>query len=374
MVSKVLGRGHVVVDQRPGIPAGPWRTMRPLPFAEALEATARERARRRRRRRARPRRREHGQPQPVPEPDLRRQPADGGRAGGRRPDPAAPPSRARRRRQRGGQPPAPPRRRGLRQLRHAGRPGDVRADPGRPVDPRGAVDRHEPRSRRSRRRARARTACRPGRSRRRRRSGRTSPSTAGCSRRRARPREAPMQADFERDGAVLVRDVVPSTTCSSCTRRSSDAGEHPSEHYARAVEAGRAPVDSDLFRWFDDATIRDVLFTSALAAAGRDAARRRRGRARRGPVVRVGARRGHAEPVAPGRAVLQHRRRRSSRCGWPSTMPRPAPRSASSPGRTAGGARSRRWRSSPASPTPRSTTAADLERLTPARRRAGGGR
>ena len=39
MVSKLLGRGHVVVDQRPGIPAGSWRTLRPLPFAEALEAT-----------------------------------------------------------------------------------------------------------------------------------------------------------------------------------------------------------------------------------------------------------------------------------------------------------------------------------------------
>lgn len=37
MFGKVLGRGHVVVDQRPGIPDGPWQTMRPLPFADALE-------------------------------------------------------------------------------------------------------------------------------------------------------------------------------------------------------------------------------------------------------------------------------------------------------------------------------------------------
>lgn len=36
MFAKVLGRGHVVVDQRPGIPDGPWRTMRPLPLAEPL--------------------------------------------------------------------------------------------------------------------------------------------------------------------------------------------------------------------------------------------------------------------------------------------------------------------------------------------------
>ena len=43
MVSKLLGRGHVVVDQRPGIPAGSWRTLRPLPFAESLEATVRSR-------------------------------------------------------------------------------------------------------------------------------------------------------------------------------------------------------------------------------------------------------------------------------------------------------------------------------------------
>ena len=38
MFSKVLGRGHVVVDQRPGIPAGPWRTMRPLPFADGTRS------------------------------------------------------------------------------------------------------------------------------------------------------------------------------------------------------------------------------------------------------------------------------------------------------------------------------------------------
>lgn len=37
MVSKTLGHGHCVVDQRPGIPDGPWSTMRPLPTREALE-------------------------------------------------------------------------------------------------------------------------------------------------------------------------------------------------------------------------------------------------------------------------------------------------------------------------------------------------
>lgn len=39
MISKTLGHGHCVVDQRPGIPAGPWSTMRPLPTREALEAS-----------------------------------------------------------------------------------------------------------------------------------------------------------------------------------------------------------------------------------------------------------------------------------------------------------------------------------------------
>jgi phenylpropionate dioxygenase-like ring-hydroxylating dioxygenase large terminal subunit len=38
MVAKALGGGHMVVDQRPGIPAGPWATMRPMPFSEALVA------------------------------------------------------------------------------------------------------------------------------------------------------------------------------------------------------------------------------------------------------------------------------------------------------------------------------------------------
>lgn len=38
MVSRTLGHGHCVVDQRPGIPDGPWATMRPLPTREDLEA------------------------------------------------------------------------------------------------------------------------------------------------------------------------------------------------------------------------------------------------------------------------------------------------------------------------------------------------
>ncbi|MEO1019854.1 MAG: SRPBCC family protein, partial [Pseudomonadota bacterium] len=39
MVSRTLGYGHCVVDQRPGIPGGPWSTMRPLPTRDALEAS-----------------------------------------------------------------------------------------------------------------------------------------------------------------------------------------------------------------------------------------------------------------------------------------------------------------------------------------------
>ncbi|MET0909227.1 MAG: SRPBCC family protein, partial [Ilumatobacteraceae bacterium] len=36
MRSTALLHGHMVVDQRPGIPRGPWSTMRPMPFAEPL--------------------------------------------------------------------------------------------------------------------------------------------------------------------------------------------------------------------------------------------------------------------------------------------------------------------------------------------------
>ncbi|MCB1487336.1 MAG: Rieske 2Fe-2S domain-containing protein [Bauldia sp.] len=42
MVSRTLGHGHCVVDQRPGIPAGPWSTMRPLPTRNDLEASLRD--------------------------------------------------------------------------------------------------------------------------------------------------------------------------------------------------------------------------------------------------------------------------------------------------------------------------------------------
>ena len=38
MVSKALRNGHMVVDQRPGIPQGPWATMRNVPFREPLES------------------------------------------------------------------------------------------------------------------------------------------------------------------------------------------------------------------------------------------------------------------------------------------------------------------------------------------------
>ena len=38
MFAQALGNGHMLVDQRPGIPQGPWATMRPTPFAEHFEA------------------------------------------------------------------------------------------------------------------------------------------------------------------------------------------------------------------------------------------------------------------------------------------------------------------------------------------------
>ncbi|MEN9262043.1 MAG: Rieske 2Fe-2S domain-containing protein [Thermostichus sp. HHBFW_bins_43] len=41
MVSQTLDHGHCVVDQRPGIPDGPWSTMRQLPTREALEGSLR---------------------------------------------------------------------------------------------------------------------------------------------------------------------------------------------------------------------------------------------------------------------------------------------------------------------------------------------
>ncbi len=45
MTARALHHGHMVVDQRPGIPQGPWATMRPLPFAEELVASLAESAR-----------------------------------------------------------------------------------------------------------------------------------------------------------------------------------------------------------------------------------------------------------------------------------------------------------------------------------------
>jgi len=43
MIGYTLGHGHCVVDQRPGIPDGPWSTMRPLPTREDLEESLKER-------------------------------------------------------------------------------------------------------------------------------------------------------------------------------------------------------------------------------------------------------------------------------------------------------------------------------------------
>lgn len=42
MISQTLGHGHCVVDQRPGIPDGPWSTMRPLPTTDELVAALAE--------------------------------------------------------------------------------------------------------------------------------------------------------------------------------------------------------------------------------------------------------------------------------------------------------------------------------------------
>lgn len=44
MTARALHNGHMVVDQRPGIPQGPWATMRPMPFAEPLEQALADRS------------------------------------------------------------------------------------------------------------------------------------------------------------------------------------------------------------------------------------------------------------------------------------------------------------------------------------------
>lgn len=76
--------------------------------------------------------------------------------------------------------------------------------------------------------------------------------------------------DFERDGAVVVRDVADAATCERMHRAIEQCRATPSEHYAMLSEPGRAAVDSDLFRWFDVDAVAAVLFgpeLSALAAS-----------------------------------------------------------------------------------------------------------
>ena len=75
-----------------------------------------------------------------------------------------------------------------------------------------------------------------------------------------------MRADFDRDGAALIRGLIPGATCERLHGAIEQCREHPSEHYALLSKPGRAAVDSDLFRWFDNAVIREVLFTSAFPA------------------------------------------------------------------------------------------------------------
>ncbi|MEO5900787.1 MAG: hypothetical protein ABIR68_11755, partial [Ilumatobacteraceae bacterium] len=73
MFGTLLGHGHVVVDQRPGIADGSWATLRPLPFSGELAGTVRAEHGDEADALLRPRRRVDGEPQPVPQPDLRRQ-------------------------------------------------------------------------------------------------------------------------------------------------------------------------------------------------------------------------------------------------------------------------------------------------------------
>ena len=313
MTARALGHGHMVVDQRLGIPQGPWATMRPLPFARA--AVADLAARGVPRADARPGDRQHGQPVAVPVADLRRQPAGGGRAAGRRPDApddAPRPGAGQRARDR---PPAAARRRGLRQLRHARTTStcsnvssaayasrrwsgstsagasttrrDVelpdgtivgpitseapqrgylaplrRADGDRGGDPcpltrARPTRRAELRRRRRRRRARA--------ARRRRGALACTPAIERC---RRDPEPALRRAVRRRGGRA---------STATCSGGATTPTSHAVTHDSPLVDAACALLDE-----------------------------RRRG-AHRGPVVRVGRRGDDAEPVAPGRAVLPPR-------------------------------------------------------------------
>lgn len=73
-----------------------------------------------------------------------------------------------------------------------------------------------------------------------------------------------MKDEFDRDGAVLIRQVVPAATCGALHAAIEQCRAEPSEHYARLSSSDRPLVDSDLFRWFDVDDIRAALFSSPL--------------------------------------------------------------------------------------------------------------
>ena len=139
-----------------------------------------------------------------------------------------------------------------------------------------------------------------------------------------------MLSSARRRGARPRRAVDRPTACSCCTghRALPRAARARTTRVLSAADA--RPSTATCSAGSTTPAIRDALFTSPLAALAADAARRRRGRARRGPVVRVGAGARHGEPVAPGRAVLQHRSRVRHDVGRPRRRPgrRRAPRRA----------------------------------------------
>jgi hypothetical protein len=66
------------------------------------------------------------------------------------------------------------------------------------------------------------------------------------------------------DGAVHVAGVVDAATCRRLHVAIARCRAAPSEHHRLLSSAGQPPVDSDLFRWFDDPDIAAVVRHPAL--------------------------------------------------------------------------------------------------------------
>ncbi len=70
-------------------------------------------------------------------------------------------------------------------------------------------------------------------------------------------------------GAVVVRGVLDPAACERLNDAIDRTRRHPSEHHARLSPAGSPVVDSDLFRWFDDDVIADIVRRGPLPTLAR---------------------------------------------------------------------------------------------------------